>query len=189
MSDFLTLSLNVLSFILLALTAYIAHKSNTLTTSINKQETIREKNNALISLYDHISNIPKIDIDYPVWDDAVVAMNKLELIAVAYATKLTHQKYLYLLLSKLFIEVYEQVYNAKDANDKKPYGQLIIAECPYATQLYKKWLAERKKQRKSYQQIVEQIDPVTINEESLQHEDDQKAENGSSSQATYRGTQ
>lgn len=177
-----TIILNCISLLILGFTAYVAWRSNVLTKTINRQEIARERNNALISLYDHISDIPHIDLEQPVWDDATTAINKLELIAVAYSTQLTHRRYLYLLLSKLYIEVYEEIRDARDPNDGEYKGKRLIAECPTATKLYQKWKKQRQPRRLSSQRANNnQI-------KELQDVKQQQTKNGRTGRTTNRGT-
>lgn len=151
-------ALNLLCFALqtiaVIVAAFYAWKAYTQAKQINKEQQdqtakIHEdqlklaQQQMFVPVFEQLSQIRYIDPANPNWLDVSQSANLLELIAVAWWTKLLNKKVLKIVYGRLFLTIFDQIYNAVDPETGERRGQLILKrDCPSAIELYRIWYKE-----------------------------------------------
>lgn len=106
------------------------------TIKIHDEQQALARHQSFIPLSEQLRDLRYIASEDPNWEDVSEMSNLLEIIAVNYSEKIVNRKVLLTLYGRLFTEIFEQIFFAKDKDNPYRGKDILEKNCPLSVEFY-----------------------------------------------------
>ena len=107
-----------------------------LTRLIHEQQILLQQRQALLPLWEHITDLSDIDPACPVWPDVRKACNTLELVAGCWEGHIVDKEVVRRIFDSMIIDLYEKIDQCQNPPTGEMDGRTLLRHCRAAQLLY-----------------------------------------------------